>query len=40
MTNTFRKLIAGTRALESRLTTAVEQAAHTVAGANALPPPI
>jgi len=40
MTNTFRKVIAGTRALESRLTTAFERAAHTVAGSNAAPPPI
>jgi hypothetical protein len=40
MTNTLRKVIAGTRALESRLTTAFEQAAHTVAGSNAVPPPI
>ena len=40
MTNTFRKLVAGGRALESRLTTAFEQAAQTVAGSNAAPPPI
>ena len=40
MTNTLRKVIAGTRALESRLTTAFEQAAHTVAGSNAVMPPI
>lgn len=32
MTNTFRQLIHGTRTLERRLTTAVEQAAHTIAG--------
>ena len=32
MTNTFRQLIHGTRTLEKRLTTAVEQAAHTIAG--------
>ena len=32
MTNTFRNLIHGTRTLERRLTTAVEQAAHTIAG--------
>ena len=32
MTNTLRRLIHGTRTLESRLTTAVEQAAHTIAG--------
>jgi membrane peptidoglycan carboxypeptidase len=31
MTNTFRNLIHGTRTLERRLTTAVEQAAHTIA---------
>ena len=32
MTNTLRKLMHGTRTLESRLTTAFEQAAHTMAG--------
>lgn len=32
MTNTLRRLMHGTRTLESRLTTAVEQAAHTIAG--------
>jgi len=32
MTNTLRKLMHGTRTLESRLTTAVEQAATTLAG--------
>jgi hypothetical protein len=32
MTNTLRNLIHGTRSLERRLTTAVEQAAHTIAG--------
>jgi hypothetical protein len=32
MTNTFRSIIHGTRILERRLTTAVEQAAHTIAG--------
>jgi len=32
MTNTFRTLIHGTRTLERRLATAVEQAAHTIAG--------
>jgi len=40
MTKTFRKLMTGTRALESRLTTAFEQAAQTVAGSNAAVPPI
>ena len=30
MTNKLRDLLAGTRALESRLTTAFELAAHTV----------
>jgi len=40
MTKTFRKLMTGGRALESRLTTAFEQAAQTVAGSNAAVPPI
>ena len=39
MTNTFRKLVTGSRALESRLTTAFEQAAQRVVGSNT-PPPI
>ena len=40
MTKTLRKLMTGGRALESRLTTAFEQAAQRVAGSNATPPPI
>jgi len=40
MTKTFRKLMTGTRSLESRLTTAFEQAAQTVAGSHMAPPPI
>lgn len=40
MTNTFRRLISGTRTLESRLTKAFEQAAETVSGVNASRPPL
>jgi hypothetical protein len=40
MTNTFKRLISGTRTLESRLTKAFEQAAETVSGVNASRPPL
>ena len=38
MTRTLRKLMHGTRTLESRLTTAFEQAAHTMAGSSETTP--
>ncbi len=40
MNNPLKKLITGTRLLESRLTTAFERAAQTVAGAGVTPPPL
>jgi len=40
MKNHLKKLLTGTRVLESRLTTAFEQAAQTVAGTNDAPPPL
>lgn len=40
MTNRLKRLITGTRALESRLTSAFEQAAETVAGVGGTRPPL
>ena len=40
MTNRLKRLITGTRALESRLTSAFEQAAETVAGIGSRRPPL
>jgi hypothetical protein len=40
MTNRLKRLITGTRALESRLTSAFEQAAETVAGVGGRRPPL